>query len=425
MGKEEKSRQIRITLHGKSYLCTLKRDKRFMKRYLFLLLLAAAGAGQAFPAAEDSIRVSLLTCSPGTEIYALFGHTAIRYENKAKNIDGVFNYGLFSFQTPHFVMRFIKGETDYQLGVIPYPYFEEEYSERGSYVEQQVLNLTAEEKAELLRLLEENYRIENRTYRYNYFYDNCTTRARDKIEESINGKVVYPEQGKSLSFRDIVHQYTAGHEWTEFGIDFCLGSEADRPISERQQLFAPFYLLHAADQAVIKEANGTERPLVSARQRIVVPDRQMPSDKFPVTPMQAALILLAFTFAAGIAECCTGKTFWGIDILLFGAQGIAGCIIAFLFFFSVHPTVGSNYLLILFNPIPLGYLPIMIYREIKRKKDLYHWANAFVLTLFIVFWNVMPQKFNLVILPLASILLVRSLTHIVKTKIDSNRKLHS
>jgi len=403
-------------LHRKPYLCSIDWKNCLMKRYLILLLLTIGMEfGKLLPvsATEDSIRVSLLTCSPGTEIYALFGHTAIRYEDKAKGADWVFNYGMFSFQTPNFVMRFVKGETDYQLGVIPYTYFEEEYSGRGSYVEQQVLNLTSEEKARLFRLLEENYRPENRTYRYNYFYDNCTTRARDKIEESVEGQIVYPEEREKLTFRDIIHQYTIGHEWSELGIDLCLGSEADRPIGERLQMFAPFYMLHAAEGAVIRKADGAERPLVLDRRKIVYPSVKVPEKEFPVTPMLAVLILLVFTIVMGCGEMYYKKYFWGVDMLLFGAQGIAGCVIAFLFFFSVHPTVGSNYLLILFNPIPLIYLPVMIYKTIKRKRDLYHWINAVVLTLFIAFWGIIPQEFNLVVLPLALSLLIRSLTHII------------
>lgn len=138
----------------------------------------------------DSIQFSLLTCAPGNEIYALFGHTAIRYQNFSRGVDLVFNYGMFSFNTPHFVYRFVKGETDYQLGITPYPYFESEYAFRGSSVYQQVLNLTYSEKMSLLKLLQDNYLPENRIYRYNYFYDNCTTRARDQIKR-LSGKNVY------------------------------------------------------------------------------------------------------------------------------------------------------------------------------------------------------------------------------------------
>ena len=98
---------------------------------------------KAVPVPADSVRVSLLTCSPGGEIYALFGHTALRYENLTTGVDWVFNYGVFSFDQPHFIWRFALGECDYQIGALPYPYFAEEYEERGSAVYEQVLNLTA------------------------------------------------------------------------------------------------------------------------------------------------------------------------------------------------------------------------------------------------------------------------------------------
>lgn len=163
----------------------------------------------------DSIQFSLLTCAPGNEIYELFGHTAIRYQNFSRGVDLVFNYGMFSFNTPNFVYRFIKGETDYQLGIMPYPYFESEYALRGSSVYQQVLNLRQPEKLKLLELLEENYLPENRIYRYNYFYDNCTTRARDQIENSIQGKVIYPSVDWIKTFRGIVHEFTQDSPWNQ------------------------------------------------------------------------------------------------------------------------------------------------------------------------------------------------------------------
>ena len=117
---------------------------------------------------------------------------------------------MFSFNTPNFIFRFVDGETDYQLGITPYSYFEAEYAMRGSSVYQQVLNLTQSEKERLLTILENNYLPENRIYRYNYFYDNCTTRARDKIEECIEGKVVYPDSLSGKSYRSIVHEFTDG-----------------------------------------------------------------------------------------------------------------------------------------------------------------------------------------------------------------------
>lgn len=379
--------------------------RRFLLSILFLTALLPMWSSPM-----DSVRISLLTCAPGSEIYALFGHSAIRYENPEKDQDWVFNYGMFSFKEPNFVMRFVKGETDYQLGVVPFRYFETEYALRGSSVYQQVLNLTDEEKVRLISLLEENYLPSNRVYRYNYFYDNCTTRARDKVEESIQGKVVYPETKKEVSFRDIIHEFTAGSEWGEFGIDLCLGSEADEPIDERKQMFAPFYMMEAARGAMIHRAD-TVVPLVLEEFKVV--DAVLEDEPaFPLSPMTCAMGLLvatAFVVGWGIRK---GRPCLAWNVLMFFLQGLGGCIVAFLFFFSLHPTVGSNWLLMLFHPLALFYLPIMIYRGIKGKKDPYHWLNVVLLTSFMILMPFISQEFNLTVLPLALSLLLVSVGHI-------------
>lgn len=386
------------------------------KLLLIIILLAGIFSAKIQAQTNDSIRISLLTCSPGSEIYSLFGHTAIRIEVPSQKIDWVYNYGMFSFHTPNFIYRFVKGETDYQLGIMPYSYFEMEYDERGSYVVQQELNLLPEEKENLITILQENYLPQNRTYRYNYFYDNCTTRARDKIEECIDGKVVYPVSREAVTFRQIVHRFTRDFPWSEFGIDLCLGSEADKAIDLRAQMFSPFVTMHAVDSAVIKTPDGSVRPLVKNTSRIVDPIPHPHEKEFPLSPMACALIVLALSLCISVLELRYRFATWWFDMILFGLQGIAGCIIAFLFFFSIHPTVGSNYLLIILNPIPLIYLPWMIYKSVKRKKDSYHIGNIAVLTLFIVFWWLIPQKITLVILPLALSLLVRSMARIIVTR---------
>ncbi|WP_308772886.1 DUF4105 domain-containing protein [uncultured Bacteroides sp.] len=361
---------------------------------------------------NDSIQLSLLTCAPGNEIYALFGHTAIRYQNFSQGVDWVFNYGMFSFNTPNFIYRFVKGETDYQLGITPFPYFEAEYALRGSSVYQQVLNLTPLEKQTLLRLLRDNYLPENRIYRYNYFYDNCTTRARDQIEKSIQGKVVYPSVSWTKTFRGIVHEFTVNSPWDELGIDLCLGAEADKAIDARKQMFAPFYMRYFADGAYIQDKDGNTRPFILREEKIVdvSPEIEPP---FALTPMGAGALFLFLNVLVAFWQWRKKCIFWGWDVVLYAAQGIAGCIIAFLFFVSSHPTVGSNWLLILFNPIPLFYLPFMVYRDIKRKKDLYHLINLVYLTLFMLLFLPLPQKFNLTVLPLALGLLVNAASHVL------------
>ena len=281
---------------------------------------------------------------------------------------------------------------------------------RGSSVYQQELNLTEAEKVKLIQLLQENYLPANRVYRYNYFYDNCTTRARDKIEESIQGKVVYPKNEKIVSYRDILHEFTDGSEWSEFGIDLCLGSEADEPIDERKQMFAPFYMLAAARGAMIHRTD-TVVPLI--RKEVKIVDAILEDEPaFPLSPMTCALLLLACTVLMVGWSVYKGCPCLAWNALMFSLQGLGGCIIAFLFFFSLHPTVGSNWLLILFNPLPLLYLPVMIYRGVKRLKDPYHVYNAVCLTSFMILMPLIPQEFNPTVLPLALNLLLLSLGHL-------------
>ena len=390
--------------------------KRTILYPLLTLYLLIFSNGQAIASDNDSIRLSLLTCAPGEEIYSLFGHTAIRYEDPVNGIDAVFNYGLFSFNTPNFILRFSLGETDYQLGATDYAHFAAEYAFDGRSVWQQTLNLSKEEKAELIRLLQKNYLPENRVYRYNFFYDNCATRPRDKIEESIDGKVIYPAepQDGSLSFRDIVHQYCKGHPWARFGIDLCIGSEADRPITQRQMMFAPFYLMDAFAGAQIVH-DSVQRPLVSGKELIVDALPEEEEGGWMPTPFQCSLLLFILTAAATIYSIRKRTGLWGVDLILFGAAGIVGCVLAFLALFSEHPAVSSYFLLLVFHPGQLLLLPYIIYCVRKGKKCWYLTLNLVVLTLFMVLFPLIPQRFDLAVVPLALCLLIRSASNLILT----------
>lgn len=371
---------------------------------ILFLLLPLKGKGQ------DSLRWSLLTCQPSQEIYQLFGHTALRCENYSRKLDLVFNYGMFSFNTPNFVMRFVKGETDYQLGVEEYADFLENYKRRGSGVVQQTLNLTLDEANKLWQILIDNARPEKRIYRYNYFYNNCTSKARDRIEQCLNGKVAYPDAKTGKSFRSIIHEYTKGSEWDELGIDLLLGQEADETIGAREQMFAPFYLSDYIRDATI-DSEGTTRQLVSEETTVLEFSHDPIWKGFPLSPKTCAWILFAIALGIAYLEIRNKQIYWPWDVLLFGAQGIAGLIIGFLMFFSVHPTVGSNWMFMLFNPIPLLYLPIMIWKDLKKKTDVYHIVNIVYLIIFIILMYVVPQTFNAAVLPLALSLLITSVAH--------------
>lgn len=362
----------------------------------------------------DKVRMSLLTCAPGDEIYELFGHTAIRYVNADNGTDLVFNYGMFSFNTPHFVWRFVKGETDYQLGITNFDWFWPEYHRRGSEVYEQELNLTDEQKLSLLLALVDNYAPENRIYRYNFFYDNCTTRARDKIEEAVGAVVDYGEDFKPTTFRNIVHQFANGHEWSQLGMDICIGSQADAPIDARETMFAPFYYKDFLDKAFYTGSTGARVKLAGAPRVIVTAAETAPQPWMP-SPMLVFATLFALTAATCVIEWRMGRTLWGIDIILFGAAGLGGLVVAFLVLFSTHPATSPNYMLLFMHPAHLLLMPFYIYKEVKRRKSYYHLTNAVVIVLFFAFIFVIPQEFNGAILFLALSLLLRSVCYTLRT----------
>ena len=387
---------------------------------LLSALFLGVGVRAQEPSSHDTLQVSLLTCGPGTEVYELFGHTALRVrELSPQGFDWVFNYGMFDFNAPAFVWRFTKGETDYCLGVNDFPDFLLNYVVRESRVDEQILNLTPEESWALFEALKKNALPENRVYRYNFFYDNCATRPRDQVEKAVDKRLHYAEDMETtdtgVSFRDIVHQHCQDHPWSSFGIDFCLGSLADRPINRRQMMFAPFYLKDFMATAMLTDSAGVASiPLVSATEQIVrIPEEAKEVGSFVPTPLQASLLLLVLIVIVTLWGLRKGKVWWGIDLVLFLLAGIGGCFLFLLSFFSQHPTVNPNYLLFVLHPLHLCVLPFMLYKVIKRRLSYYMCANLVTLTLFIVFWGVIPQNIHPAILPLALCLLIRSANSII------------
>ncbi len=390
-----------------------------MKRCVLIVLLLLciplfSHAEEEVAQQRDSVEVSLLTCSAGSEVYAIFGHTAIRYQDFAHGIDYVFSYGVFSFHTPHFIYRFVKGETDYQMGVAPFRAFYREYHTQGMSVDEQVLNLTDEEQARLLALLNINYQPQNRTYRYNYFFDNCTTRARDKIEECLSDALCYDETFPRVTFRDILHLYTASSPWTSFGIDCCLGAAADRVVTFREWAFIPFHLQEAFGKAAIQR--DTLRVPFVREERCAVeldPTTVVTPPSFPIHPTEMMWGVCCLFLLLAIIEWRRRCHWWGLDVACFAVEGIIGCVVAFLFFFSEHPSVGSNYLVTIFNPLPILWIPYLIRQAVKHRFDYGYPLFGALHLLFLLFWNVMPQEFHPALFPMVVTLLSRHVSYLI------------
>ena len=353
-----------------------------LKGVLLTLILVSSTpvAAQEDIPPMDSVEFSLLTCQPHDEVYSLYGHTAIRYhELRPGGLDWAFNYGVFDFKKPHFVARFVFGLTDYELGAYPYKYFVKEYRRFGSMVTEQVLNLTDEEKMALHDALAINLRPENKIYRYNYFYNNCTTKARDIIESCINGKVEYAgREDYTPSYRDIVHSMTRNNPWSRFGNDLLLGIKADWKTDLRQQEFLPGNLLYDFDHAQIY-SNGSYRPLIKERRIAVPAGVQIIESGFPLSPLACAAILLAVGIVIFFVEWRKKRVFVLWDVLLMITTGTIGIVLT-LMLFSQHPTVSLNLQIILCNPLPWLFLwPVIRGRETRYWK-----ITAILAVLFLI-----------------------------------------
>lgn len=320
----------------------------------------------------DSIEISILTCSPHSEIYSLYGHTAIRFQDKAQGMDFVVNYGVFSFHKPYFVLRFVLGLTDYEMGIVPFEDFCQEYSYYGSKVIQQTLNLSDEEKIKITKALQNNYEPENRVYRYNYFYNNCTTKARDIILENIDGNIVYNNKiNTKTSFRDMIHSCNEDYRWARFGNDLLLGVKADLKTTREDQQFLPKNLMTDFASAYVVKSNGTRYPLIKDTQTIVMQQDGVNESSLTPTPTVSFLMIAAVIAIISLLELVTHKRFIFIDIILMILQGTAG-IILFAMLFSQHPTTSTNLQILLLNPLWL-FVAIYIIRNkhnINRQKNI-------------------------------------------------------
>ena len=225
-----------------------------MKKIFIKLLLCLVLVTGVFTSAQANIQLSdrsyiaLLSCEPGKDVYAKFGHTGIRIVDTLQMMDITYHYGIFSFDTPFFIAKFVKGATDYEIGLTTTEFFMQEYIRRNSTVHQQVLNLNLEQRQELFDALVENYKPENRKYRYNFIFDNCATRPYHIISKSLNSEIVFSNPLPTTTYRSIIDHYVGYDNWLRFGIDLVIGHDADTPIEELATISFPLFLMDYLDK---------------------------------------------------------------------------------------------------------------------------------------------------------------------------------
>lgn len=272
----------------------------------------------------DSLRIFLLTCSPGDEIYSAYGHSALRIVDQRRDYDLVFNYGTFDFGTPYFIPKFLCGTLDYMLSVSSYQRFVNSYErERRNVVESELI-LSTQEKDDLERFLMRNMRPENRFYRYDFFFDNCATRIRDIVfRVSKNDVSAFQMANEDVTFRDCLHLYVGPDRWYGQGIDLILGTRADREISDYEKAMLPDFL-----EDLLRRGD-----LLKGRQKVVSCRRET-NDETPISPNVFSWGLVVVIFASSIFEWKKKKWFKVMDYLLFSACSVLSLLFWFLWLIS-------------------------------------------------------------------------------------------
>lgn len=356
---------------------------------------------------------SVLTCSPGDEVYSLYGHTALRIKDDSLGVDYVFNFGVFDFNTDYFIWKFTLGQTDYILMPVSYKDFMYEYETRGSEVKAQVLNLSQQEADDLFQYLIRTSRPENRTYRYNYLTNNCTTRVMDCVEGCINGSVSYSWDTDPETYRQIMHQYTVDSPWAQDGNDILLGADVDTTLSLRAKCFVPENYSRALDGAIIRDLTADSRPMVRRTEILLAAKPHVVVKDFPLSPMTVGWMAFVLMLLVAVIEYRCRRMIWLLDALILPIHGLAGALLLFVFLFSEHPTLGSNWQIWVLNPLPLVAMPYIIKAAWRKHRTLWHYILGAMLISFLLFIPWIPQHLCSMMIPLTLTLATRPVSWMI------------
>lgn len=351
-----------------------------------------------------SIRISLLTCSPGEELYSTFGHTAIRVVDETMGTDYVFNYGTFEFG-PDFYSKFVRGQLLYYLSVSTFPDFYQQYQYESRSIIEQVLNLDCRQKQSLLNALQLNAQPGNRNYLYDFLFDNCTTRAKEIIDNKSGGAVTFGDilGQKQPTFRELIYIYldSGKQYWSKLGIDILLGAKMDRVASNEEAMFLPDNLMEGVDRGTI---NG--RPLVQQKQTVLNMPRVSTEGKI-FTPFVVFSVLLVLSVVLSFLVREWAQVLITVfDFLFFFLLGITGILLVFMWVGTDHKLTVNNYNLLWALP---SHFVACFYVHKKQ-----HWANKYFFFVFclgillLAAWWFLPQNMNEALLPIVMLIVFRS-----------------
>ncbi|HEY5406860.1 MAG TPA: DUF4105 domain-containing protein [Ginsengibacter sp.] len=359
------------------------------------------------------LRISILTCSPGEELYSTFGHSAIRVTDSVSHNDIVYNYGTFDFDEPGFYTKFIRGKLTFYLSPEDFDSFVADYTEEKRDISEQVLNLTCAEKYNVVMLLQTNMMAANRTYKYDFTFDNCTTRLRDLIEKCADTSVHFEKILTSKkTFRDLIYEYLDKNDkqWSKLGIDILLGARMDVVMTPRQVMFLPDYLLQAFDSATIDS-----RPLVSRKQMALEMNTPPPTVDFFSHPififscLFLLIVLLSFSKNSFIKRLLIA-----FDGFMFFITGLLGILLIFMWIGTDHFMCKDNFNLLW--AWPTNIVAAFLMHSARRPATKYFKIYAVFNLVLFACWFFLPQHLNPALIPVIAILVFRSFLYNARQK---------
>ena len=378
------------------------------KAAVILALFLSYCLNDSFSQTGNDTLVYLITCNPGTETYSIYGHSALRIVNKSENTDRVYNWGTFDFSTPNFAWKFAKGRLEYMLAVESMENFLQTYFYEERAVYSQKINLSPMEIRQLMLLIDENLKPQNVKYRYDFFYDDCSTRIRDLLEKTIGNRLIYPPEGslKPPTFRDMTGKYQDPYPWLKFGIDLIMGSPGDKKTTFRDMMFLPVDLQASLSETLVRR-DGKMIPLLQNPEVILNFDPPSRQRRIIYAPENVfALILILLIIIIPLIKSKIAVT--SIDIFIFFLFSVLAVMMIFFNFFTDHQQMKFNLNILWLNPFVIICFVLLI---LGRQGKKWFRIVFYISVLFLVLHMLLPQDFNIAILPLVLIMVLRSSAH--------------
>lgn len=362
-------------------------------------------------------KISLITCGPGEVLYEAFGHSAIRLVDRSQDLDVVFNYGMFDFNQENFYGNFAKGSMRYMLGVSPTTDFIDQYRRYNRTVREQVLNLDSAEKLAIAVYLSKNLLPENKEYFYDYFDNNCSTKIIELLDSALQRKVIwkFAEPQGTLTYRNMIYDYTTYQDWGRFGIDLGLGSVIDRPLNGRQLNFLPDELERSLSRASIRRGM-IDFPLVSGYEVLYESAVSYGAGSFLFSPAFLFSLILLMALVLWIRSSQSAIGFRILRSVLFTMTGLLGLVELSIWLFTNHKSAAWNYNILWANPL-FFVIGLLIWFYEKPLQGFLFGFRYYLLGI-LIFWFLIPQHLNVNLIPLVAALAVLCVPRMPVHKVD-------